>query len=76
MLGIKRLNLITDLCHLLTKECIMMYTNVIDNLIPNTPSDEIQLCNSRMNFIWCLRYLIHDFIRATEWIEQFFTVPI
>lgn len=51
MLDIKHLNLIMDLCHLLIKKSVMMYTNVIDDLIPDTPPDEVQLCYSRMNFI-------------------------
>jgi hypothetical protein len=33
------------------KQRIMMITNVIHDIILNTPSDEIQLCNSRMNFL-------------------------
>ena len=76
MLGIKHLSLIMGSCHLLTEKCVMMYPNIIDNLIPNTPSDEIQLCYSRMNFIWCLRYLVHNFIRATKWVKQLFTLII
>jgi hypothetical protein len=29
----------------------MMLTNIIDDIVLYTPSDEIQLCNSRMNFL-------------------------
>ena len=69
MSDIKRLSLVMDLCHLLIKKSVMMYTNIVNNLISDTPPDEVQLCYSRMDFISCTRHAVYDLVCTTKWIE-------
>jgi hypothetical protein len=65
-----------DSCQLLIKKFILIITNIVNDVILDTPFDEIQLRQSRLYFMRCSRNDIGKLLRPTEWVKKLFTVTI
>ena len=65
-----------DSCQLLTKKLILVIANIVNDVILDTPFDEIQLSQSRLNFMRCTRNYIGKLLRPTKWIKKLLTVTI
>jgi hypothetical protein len=65
-----------DSCQLLTKKFILVVANIVNDVILDTPFDEIQLSQSRLDFMRCTRNYIGKLLRPTEWIKELLTVTI
>jgi hypothetical protein len=65
-----------DSCHLLTKKFIFITANIVNDVILDTPFDEIQLSQSRLDFMRCSRDYIGKLLGPTEWIKKLLTVTI
>jgi hypothetical protein len=65
-----------DSCLPLTKEGPLVSANIINNIVLDTPFDEIQLCQRCMNFLRCPRYDVWKLCRSAKGVKQFFTVTI
>jgi hypothetical protein len=63
-------------CQLLTKKLFFVIANIVNDVILDTPFDEIQLSQSRLNFMRCTRNYIGKLLRPTEWIKELLTVTI
>jgi hypothetical protein len=63
-------------CHSFTKQGIFIFGDVLDDAVLDTPFDEIQLCDRRLNFMRCTRNSIRKLFRTGKGVEKFFTVPI
>jgi len=65
-----------DLCQLLTKKLIPVTANIVNDVILDTPFDEIQLRQSRLDFMRCSWNDIGKLLRPTEWVKKLLTVTI
>jgi hypothetical protein len=65
-----------DLCQLLIKKYILIIRNIVKDVILDTPFDEIQLRQSRLDFMRCSWNYIGKLLRPTEWVKKLLTVTI
>ena len=54
---------------LLLKQCPFVSGDIIDNIIFDTPFDEIQLRQCRMNFLRCSGDSVRKLLGTTKWVE-------
>jgi hypothetical protein len=60
---------------LIRHERIFVFAHERDDVILYAPLDEIQLRHGRLNFLICSGDDVRNLLRATERVEQLFTVP-
>jgi len=61
---------------LLIKQRSLVVTYIIYDVVFDTPFDEIQLRQCRMNFMRCSRDVVCKFFRPTKRIKEFFRISI
>ena len=61
---------------LLTEKYHFIRSDIVDDIILDTPFDEIQLRQCCMDFMRCPWYDVPKLLRSTKWIKKFLTVPI
>ena len=61
---------------LFIKKCHLVRGYIVNDVILDTPFDEIQLCQRRLNFVRCPRNRICKLLCPTERVKQLLTVPI
>jgi hypothetical protein len=59
---------------LIRHERVSVRVHKRDDVILYTPLDEIQLRHGRLNFLICSRNGVRNLLRATEGVEQLFTI--
>ena len=61
---------------LFIKQSQFIVCYIINDIVLDTPFDEIQLCESCLDFMRCTWNGICKLLRSTKWVEKLFTVPI